>query len=806
MQINFQIKHFNSTISKLIRNIYNKAHQHERILEQDLEDLHRAFIDYYENQRKDYKSYEASERANEVYSQFLQNLFDYCSHNIKDEQYNNELFGFILNYQNGYIFYKSFFDKKSPKVIIWINPKEGNNLMHSLCRGNYPEITKQVLRKLKTILSESEYRSFLNRKDTNGFSLLDSAAYFGNIDICKLLLEEAYVSFRNDSNGFNLFLNQTDKCEFTPLLSACNKGNSKVVELLLKVSIIYKLSLFYTILPIPSWEEIKQKMYAVSYSDFEATINQLRDMIRYETKNGFTPLIAACKHQKSDTLNEFLLAASIIYENDSSSYKQFFCFQNKHGFSALLTAVDVNSSEVVGRLLKEAYKIFGTEPLNLKKFLLLEERNGNSLLNIICKKGSLHIFNKLLSVIFTLGFADSLSQHYRQPLQLGNIKQSNNLEIEDEVKNLIQKREIEQIFLHQNKKGYSLLISACASGHQTIVKQLLILAVPYKTLLENMLFQENNDGYTPLITACDRGNIEVVKEILNILPDENRLFEKLLNQKNKFGFTAFAATCANGHLDIAILLVGTAIRLFNNKPHFLKNFLLQKNEYGYSPLISATKAGALETVNVLIKFAFHLYGYSNLFDEVSKYFQNDRSAEALDRLGNLLQSANTFGRDLNGLKNFLTQQNYQQYSALNTAACENFFDIVQLLLITARIVYKDDAPGFNYFLNQKNNFGFTPLNMAVKNHAKVIAEKLYAEGADPDIENILGFTARSNMPKDWDLFGPTMLFTSSENYTKFFTTNKPKTNRKRKFDESDIQTEDDKHKDNVGRYKITRRY
>lgn len=807
MQINFRVKYFNADVYKLIHGIYHKAHQNQIILKEDLQELHNAFVDYYKFERRDYSDHEKIQRANEVYSQFLQNLFYYCVHNIKNEQYINNLFETILVTEDYYIFYKSYFDKKSPAVVIWQDHEEKCNILHSLCRGNYTKIVSLIFKKLKMLLNENQYKALLNSKDKLGFSPLNSAARFGNLETCKLMLEEAYVIFRNDLNGFNLFLTQKDNYEFIPLLSACKAGHFQVVELLLKFSIIHQFSLFDSIpSPLPTWDFLKQRLANTSSMNFERNIQALKTMLRYNGNDGYTSIIAACKHDNINTLNQILMAASIIFKNDKSAHKAFLSNPNKYGFSALITAVKTNSFPLVDQLLKEAETIFSDDLESYKKFLSQEMQDGSSSLSFACSSDDARIFNKLFLAFFSAWNILPLLNLSQDAVQQIAIEFSHFKKIQLSDKQLT---EIKNILMRQNGQGYSLLISACKEGRLVIVKQLLAVAAVNAHLFKKVLQQENNEGYSPLISACKEGRLEVVKEILSIVSSDYQLLEFLLSQKNKMEFTALITACSDGYVGIVNLLLETTAKLFKNKPHCLKNALLQQNKYGFTPLISAAKGGFIEIVKVLIKFAFDIYGCSNLIDKVFEQYQGAFKLKDLNVINEI------YDTNIKGLKYFLTQQNHQQYSALNTAASSNFFDIVCLLLITARVVFKDDSAGFNKFLEQQNNFGFTPLNIAVKNGAKQIAEKLYAEGADPDIQNTSKFTARINQPKDWNIFSSYTPYPSHNPFIKVFDNRANSTfsknsndghfgSRKRKLEDSSIRPEHTSYDEK--KPKLTHRY
>lgn len=114
------------------------------------------------------------------------------------------------------------------------------------------------------------------------------------------------------------------------------------------------------------------------------------------------------------------------------------------------------------------------------------------------------------------------------------------------------------------------------------------------------------------------------------------------------------------------------------------------------------------------------------------------------------------GKKSSGFRNFLRHANKDQFSPLNSAACAGHYEMVALLLAEAAVAFSGkQSETFKNFLEKKNKHGLTSLNLAAttglfaKNYNKKkqyreICRLLLDNGANPDIHNRKGFTARSN--------------------------------------------------------------
>jgi hypothetical protein len=246
------------------------------------------------------------------------------------------------------------------------------------------------------------------------------------------------------------------------------------------------------------------------------------------------------------------------------------------------------------------------------------------------------------------------------------------------------------------------------------------------------LIHQNNDGFSSLNASCTAGHLEVVQTLLAVAERSlsSEAFRYFLIHQNNDGFSSLNASCNAGHLEVVQTLLEVAERSLS--PEALQDFLIHQNNDGFSSLNASCKVGHLKVVQTLLEVAKR-----NLFPDAFRYL--------------------------------LTHQDKNGFSSLNTSCNAGHPEIVKCL-VDAWIDDKDEYYNkqiFRKFIEEKNWCGFTPLNAAAKaaldnkrkqqvnaaaldnkrgqDHTDVLAY-LLAVGANPDIPNKRGYTARKNFP------------------------------------------------------------
>jgi hypothetical protein len=163
---NFRKENFNLSVESKLKDIYDYCHNGEaEELENSLIDAKNLLIKYF-NKTKIKIDFDKTEisiddfedkailEANEVFSQFLQNLIYYVCHNI-DLKYQESLLEVIFS-QEEFLLFKSESNNKS-KIILWIDPKEKDTALHSLCRNGHLKYVEKFINCAKNSYNDDLY-------------------------------------------------------------------------------------------------------------------------------------------------------------------------------------------------------------------------------------------------------------------------------------------------------------------------------------------------------------------------------------------------------------------------------------------------------------------------------------------------------------------------------------------------------------------------------------------------------------------------------------------------------------------------
>ena len=135
--INFRTKTFNEEVDQYIQGINRQIILWQSFdEEQVLNTLFGKLKNYYKYDRaKDYPTdKEAATRAEEVLSEYQQDLVYFAYHNVKNKFYVQRLVANLIKCPNFHSTSSSASNR--PKIIVWIDPKEGYTALLSLVRSD----------------------------------------------------------------------------------------------------------------------------------------------------------------------------------------------------------------------------------------------------------------------------------------------------------------------------------------------------------------------------------------------------------------------------------------------------------------------------------------------------------------------------------------------------------------------------------------------------------------------------------------------------------------------------------------------
>ncbi len=161
------------------------------------------------------------------------------------------------------------------------------------------------------------------------------------------------------------------------------------------------------------------------------------------------------------------------------------------------------------------------------------------------------------------------------------------------------------------KEEYTVLISLCRSPWADFVNQAIMLAketfrvikgADNDSMVKKFLTHQDKDGFSALITAAKVGHLGIVQALLSAAeafylkgkPQDTTGFSEFLTQQNTDGFSALITAAKGGHLEIvqALLSAGKAFSFQSKDRERCRAFINQKNSSGFTPMNAACYEGS----------------------------------------------------------------------------------------------------------------------------------------------------------------------------------------------------------------------
>lgn len=169
----------------------------------------------------------------------------------------------------------------------------------------------------------------------------------------------------------------------------------------------------------------------------------------------------------------------------------------------------------------------------------------------------------------------------------------------------------------------------------------------------------------------------------------------ILNHTDRAGISAFHGAAMDNKADMLLDLLLRAELLYGKNREGLIKFLINESTGNYTALLSSVEKNAFDTAKVLIYEAKRIYG-----------------------------------EDKEGFLKFLTKSNIKKFSVLNTAAYTGNFNMLRLILTTAKHYFGENKQGYVDFLSHKTIFGSTPLHNVLERGDFACVELLLKEGIE----------------------------------------------------------------------------
>ncbi|XP_062568050.1 serine/threonine-protein phosphatase 6 regulatory ankyrin repeat subunit B-like [Saccostrea cucullata] len=463
--------------------------------------------------------------------------------------------------------------------LLEIRDNDGWTVLHSACRGGSAEIVSLLIEKGMDF----------NALSNGGKTILHIACLNGKIEVCEYLV-----------NDYPHLLEVKDKSINTVLHDAAWEGNAQIVKLLIEKKMdIYSVQGYGETI-------LHQCCCSGKMEMCEYLVKPFSDLLEIRDNDGNTVLHSACSGGSLEIVS-FLIENGMDIDtlsNDGESILQIACLNGKvevceyliENYPHLLDVRDKSSNTV----LHDA--AWGVN--HFPELLEIKDKNGLTVLHSACRGGSVEIvsfliekgmdFNALqndgktiLHIACLIGefeVCEYLVENYPHLLDVKDISINSvlhdaswggNVQI---VKLLIEKKlDINSL----QEDGETILHQCCRSGKMEMCEYLV---KHFSDLLEI----KDTKGCTVLHSACRGGSVEIVSFLLEKGMDFNAL--------SNDGKTILHIACLNGKFDICEYLV-------ENYPHLLD----VKDKSSNTVLHDAAWEGNVEQVKLLIEKKMNIF-------------------------------------------------------------------------------------------------------------------------------------------------------------------------------------------------------
>lgn len=378
------------------------------------------------------------------------------------------------------------------------------------------EIVKDLLEISQKIMGSetAEFLDFLIDKCNFGNTVVSNLCKFGHLEIFKLIMDRIqHISAALQKPGIVEELLTFSNHGSTPLNTAAAEGHAAMIELLFD---IYN-KLLLNLAPIEADKKRKKFIMSTEYKKFtplqsairwghisavealERKISDpalLKDNLIILDSTGFSALGNACYLGNPHMLRLILSLYEKLFGSNSKEFDDELVRPNDSGFTPLSSVFATTNKETRNKaivfFLEYLEKTYKGHPGRLKA--MLSCGSSASILNDVIKKDEIDNVNAVVRML-------------EKNLLAGD---------EKSIPDSNAREALVRLMTHQNNKGFTPLINACALGNIVLVTILLDLwQFAFKETnpggLIDVITQVNHDGYTPLISAYYAGSLGVVK-------------------------------------------------------------------------------------------------------------------------------------------------------------------------------------------------------------------------------------------------------------------------------------------------------
>ena len=197
---------------------------------------------------------------------------------------------------------------KNPENEAWKykKKKDDSSILHILIEKNFYYLLEQIINITKQMITEENFKNFINSKDNKGATPFHLACHFGNMKIIKILLNNGAVYNLKSNTGLTCLHYSSMKDKITPIYYIIKKYNMNIYE------IDYHGNTFF------HWA-----CYCSSERIIDFFLNDKNFNINSTNNEGFTPLDFYIMSQSTNYLKRLILRGADPYIKNKNGENAF---------------------------------------------------------------------------------------------------------------------------------------------------------------------------------------------------------------------------------------------------------------------------------------------------------------------------------------------------------------------------------------------------------------------------------------------------------------------------------------------------
>ena len=225
---------------------------------------------------------------------------------------------------------------KNPENEAWKykQKKDGSSILHIIIEKNFYDLLEQIINITKQMITEENFRNFINSRDNKGTTAFHLACHFGNMKIIKLLLNNGADYNLKGDTGLTCLHYSSMKDKITPIYYLIKKYNMDLYEIDNNGNTFFH------------WA-----CYCSSERIIDFFLNDKNFNINFKNNEGFIPLQFYIMSKSTNYLKRLVLRGADPYIKNKKGENSFDIVNKMYNDDN----IDNNKKKYINEILKRKY-------------------------------------------------------------------------------------------------------------------------------------------------------------------------------------------------------------------------------------------------------------------------------------------------------------------------------------------------------------------------------------------------------------------------------------------------------------------